>query len=191
METLRKRLRRTRTPAGRRLAWAAAAAGLLSAAAISAARADPLGGMWAGEAFGRAMLPIAIAALAVFVAYVAFVLLIEAKILNLFLKAGFRRCLGYSTLANVYSGVVGWLWAVAAQTDGWKAAVLAHEWNRLGVLFVRSYLVAVAVEGLIVLLMAGKRADAKTVLKAVAWANAASYVLTMPFLYLASVLTYM
>jgi len=137
------------------------------------------------------MLPIAIAALAVFVAYVAFVLLIEAKILNLFLKAGFRRCLGYSTLANVYSGVVGWLWAVAAQTDGWKAAVLAHEWNRLGVLFVRSYLVAVAVEGLIVLLMAGKRADAKTVLKAVAWANAASYVLTMPFLYLASVLTYM
>jgi len=136
------------------------------------------------------LLGIAIAALAIFLAYVAFVLLIEAKILNLFLKAGFRRCLGYSTVANVCSGVVGLLWSLAARPGGWKVAVLTHEWNRLGVLFVRSYLVAVAVEGLIVLLMAGKQADPKTVLKAVAWANAASYVLTLPFLYLASVLTY-
>ena len=191
MESCRKRLRRTRTPADRRVAWAAAATGLLTAAAVSPAGADPLGGMWTGEAFGRALLIIAVAALAVFLVYVALVLLIEAKILNLCLKAGFRRCLGYATLANVISGAVGWLWAVAAQTRGWKAAVMGHEWNELGVLFVRSYLVALAVEGLIVLLMVGKQADAKTVLKAVAWANAASYVLAMPFLYLASMLVYM
>ena len=190
MELFGKRIRWTRTPADRRLAWAAAAAALLLAAGFSPAHADPIGGMWAGEAMGSGLLFAALGALAVFLGYVAVVVLVEAKILNLFLKTGFRRCVGYSTLANVASGVVGLLWRIAAQTGGWKLAVVGHQWNRLGVLFVRSYLVAVAVEGLIVLLMVGKRYDAKTVIKAMAWANAASYVLAMPFLILASVLAH-
>ena len=190
MGSFRKRLRWMRTPADRCFACTAAATALLSAAGVSPAHADPLGGMWAGDAMGSGLLFAALGALAVFLACVAVVLLVEAKILNLFLKTGFWRCLGYSTPANVASGVVGWLWRMAAGTGGWKLAVVHHEWNTLAVLFVRSYLVAVAVEGLIVVLMVGKRADAKTVIKAVAWANAASYVLAMPFLYLASVLAF-
>ena len=176
------------TLADRRLARAVAATALVSAAVVSPAHADPLGGMWDG--LGTALLVLALGALVVFLAYVAVVILVEAKILNLFLKVGFGRCLGYSTLANVASGVVGLLWRMAGQTGGWKLAVVHHQWNTLGVLFVRSYLVAVAVEGLIVLLMLRKQADEKTAIKAVAWANAASYVLSVPFLYLASVLVF-
>jgi len=184
MASFRKRLRWNRKSADRCFACAAAAAALLLAAGFSPAHADPIGGMMAG--LGAALFFGALAVLAVFLAYVAVVLLVEAKILNLFLKVGFRRCLGYSTLANVASGVVGWLWSAAARTGGWKLAIVHHQWNTLGVLFVRSYLVAVAVEGLIVLLMVGKRADARTVIKAVAWANAASYVLSVPVLFMAS-----
>ena len=107
--------------------------------------------------------------------YVWPVCLVEAGILKLFFKVGYVRCLWYAVVANLVSTGIGLLWMVYSNGGGWKTAIFDHEMGRLTLLLVRSFLVTVAEETLVVLLLVGKLADVRTVLKAVTAANVVSY----------------
>ena len=124
--------------------------------------------------------PLAIyAVFALYVAYSPAVWLIEAAILNVFLKRGYWRCLGYAAVANIVSTGIALLWyGHWGQNTGWKTSWLEGPPGRVVPLFVRSYLVTVAEESVVVLLMLGKLGNVKTALKSVAAANAVSYALT-------------
>jgi len=107
------------------------------------------------------------------------VCLLEAGILKLFLKVGYLRCLWYAVAANVVSAMIGILWMVYAnEQGGWKWAIWYHEMGRLSLLLVRSFLVTVAEETVVVLLMVRNWAGAGLVFRAVAAANVVSYALS-------------
>jgi len=112
-----------------------------------------------------------------FIIWIAATLFIEAWILNAFLKLGYRRALAYSILANLASALLSLLWAGMFREGGWKIALLSHEWGALARLFVRSYVVTVAEEGMAVALLMRNRRSIGTVFAAVAVANLASYAL--------------
>jgi len=119
-------------------------------------------------------------ALLIWLLYVGAVCLVEAGILKLFFKIGYVRCLGYAAVANFVSAGIGFLWmlypgGIWNPREGWRAAILEHETGRLTILLVRSFLVTVAEETVVIVLMARKVADMRTVFKAVAVANIVSY----------------
>lgn len=112
-----------------------------------------------------------------FIIWIGATLFIEAWILNAFLKLGYRRALAYSVLANLASALLSLLWAGLFQESGWKIALLSHEWGILLRLLVRSYVVTMAEEGMVVALLMRNRRSIGTVFTAVALANLASYAL--------------
>jgi hypothetical protein len=150
-----------------------------TAAGVLAARTalgDPF-----GSDFAMGMLVIgAVIAVVVGIGYTAIVSVIEGSLLNRFLKLGLRQALVYSLLANFVSAAVGLLWYIAASQPGWKSALLGSSSGDAVLLFVRSFVVAVAVEGWVVMLLLRDRRKAAAVFKAVAWANVVSYVLSIP-----------
>jgi len=155
---------------------------LLSAAllAVTPASADD---MFMASGVSEAM------GLAFFI-WIGVTLFIEAWILNAFLKLGYPepgippsyglgypRALAYSILANLASALLSLLWAGMFREGGWKIALLSHEWGTLARLLVRSYVVTVAEEGMVVALLMRNRRSIGTVFTAVAVANLASYAL--------------
>ena len=119
-------------------------------------------------------------ALLIWLLYVGAVCLVEAGILKLFFKIGYVKCLGYAAVANFVSAGIGFLWqlypgGIWHLGEGWKAAIAQHETGRLTILLVRSFLVTVAEETVVILLLARKWAGVGLVLKAVAVANVVSY----------------
>ena len=125
-----------------------------------------------------------------FIIWIGVTLFVEALILNAFLKLGYSepggpgsfglgylRALGYSFVANLVSALLSWLWAGLFQEGGWKVALLAHQWGPLARLFIRSYVVTTAEEGMVVALLVRNRRSIGTVFTAVCVANLASYVL--------------
>jgi len=143
----------------------------------AAARANDISWAAANSAFSYAVF-------AFLAAYSPAVWLVEAAILNVFLKRGYWRCLGYAAVANIVSTGIALLWYSNwgqgnwGQQTGWKTSWLSGPPARTVLLFVRSYLVTVAEESVVVLLMLGKLGNVKTALKSVAAANAVSYALT-------------
>jgi len=128
-----------------------------------------------------------LSAVLIWLLYVGAVCLAEAGILKLFFKVGYLRCLGYAALANFVSAAIGFLWmlfpAPQAPHAGWKTALLFHQHTSiLTVLLVRSFLVTVAEETVVILLLARKWAGVGLVLKAVATANVISYALSAALL---------
>ena len=111
--------------------------------------------------------------------YAGAVCLVEAGILEFFFQIGYVRCLRYAALANFVSVAIGVLWmAYGNEGGGWKAAILERETGRLAVLLARSFLVTVAEETVVILLLARKSAGVGLALKAVAAANVVSYALS-------------
>jgi hypothetical protein len=155
---------------GRRqwLIWVGAAAGLFVLAAAPA-RANDM----SFEAIG-----LALGFLAAFPIYSVATWLIEAGVLNAFFRVGYWECVWYAAAANVVSTGVGLLWLSASGGKGWKMALASGQLDRLALLLVRSFLVTVAIETMVVMLMVRKWMDARTALKAVATANGVSYALT-------------
>ena len=116
-------------------------------------------------------------------AYSPFTWLVEAAVLNAFLKRGYWNCFGYAAAANIVSTVVGaiWFWAATqegtATAKGWKMAFVDAASAKVAILMLRSYIVTVAEETVVVALVARLK-DIRTPLKAVAAANGVSYALT-------------
>ena len=117
-------------------------------------------------------------------AYSPFTWLVEAAVLNAFLKRGYWNCFGYAAAANTVSTAVGaiWFWAATqegtATAKGWKMAFVDATYAKVAILMVRSYIVTVAEETVVVALVARLK-DIRISLKAVAAANAVSYALTL------------
>jgi len=115
-------------------------------------------------------------------------LVIEAAILKRLLGLVWKRALWCAVVANVVSLAVGALWYVVLKQPGWKTVLVQREWEPikhwgvLGMLFVRSYVITVAEESVVVALLLGKGTDFARTAKAVALANAVSYVLCAAFL---------
>jgi hypothetical protein len=140
--------------------------------AAAAARANDISWEAANRVAGYAVF-------AFLAAYSPAVWLVEAAILNIFLERGYWRCLGYAAVANIVSTGIALLWYYNwGQETGWKMSLVDGPPGRTGALFVRSYLVTVAEETVVVLLMLGKLGNVRTALKSVAAANAVSYALT-------------
>ena len=167
-------------------------------AAVAPATADD---MWWGSGnfdWTRLLLG-AVMGVVVFGLYVLITLGVEAWLLGVFLNIGFWRGLAYSGLANLVSAGVGVLWWVLGSQMGWKTALLEHNYRLFGFHFLRSYLVTVVVESLVIFLLLRQREepapepqvrlarearsrrvprDAGSVLKINAAANGATYALT-------------
>lgn len=116
----------------------------------------------------------------VIIAYAVSTFIIEGILLNMLLKQGWGRSFALATVANIVSATIGLMWYVAQGgfPGGWKEAFAMGSHNRLALLFVRSYLITVAEETVVVGLMLGKSVQFKTTFKAVAITNLISYVLT-------------
>jgi hypothetical protein len=108
---------------------------------------------------------------------------IEAAVLNYILELGYWRCFVYSLLANLATFFLGLIWAKALGEGGWKGAFMLGQLGRLALLFLRSFVVTVAEEGCIIVLLVGKQRDAKATLGAVLAANALTYAIGAPLIY--------
>jgi hypothetical protein len=152
------------------LVWLGAAAGL-SVLAAAPARANDI-------IFGDIGLMLGF--LAALPIYSVATWLIEAGVLSAFFRMGYWQCVGYAAAANIVSTGVGLLWMMSSGGGGWKIELARRQLpvDRLAVLFIRSFLVTVAVETIVVMSMLRKEVDFRTGLKAVASANAVSYALT-------------
>jgi hypothetical protein len=103
--------------------------------------------------------------------------LLEAYIMNLFLKLGFRWCLWCAVIANLTSIGLGLIWYFAGGQVGWKTALIHGETGRVMLLLARSFVITIAEETVVVALMLRKQRDFPTALKAVVAMNAVSYAL--------------
>jgi hypothetical protein len=121
-------------------------------------------------------------AIGVIVAYVLLTVVLEAWVLSWVLRCGFWAGLAYSMLANFASGGVGAVWWLLGGQVGWKTAVIQHHWALAAAHVVRSFLVTLAIESLVLIGVLRREPDTKRVLKAVALANAVSYVLVFMLL---------
>ena len=116
-------------------------------------------------------------------AYSPLTWLVEAAVLNAFLEWDYWDCFRLAAAANIVSTVVGLIWFTGATQDGgavakgWKTAFVDAASGQVAILMLRSYIVTVAEETVVVALVARLR-DIRTALKAVAAANAVSYALT-------------
>ena len=101
---------------------------------------------------------------------------IEAGILNHYLRVGYWKLFGLSALVNIASTVLGlWFWPWVFGREGWKTAIVYGDWGTLGVLFLRSFVLTVAEEGLILVLALRRRVRAIVI--GVVVANVVTYVL--------------
>ena len=155
--------------------WALLPAAVLLSTATTA-HSCPLGDDW-----GMFMVLMAIG-LFVYPVYVLVMWLIEAAVLRRALQVGFWRALWFSFAANAASIAVGLEWSDRTGQRGWKATLLTGQWDRVGLLFFRSFVVTVAVQTVVVLLLMGRRADVRFGFRAVLLANVATYAATLPVL---------
>lgn len=120
------------------------------------------------------------AILAVVAASVIATFIIEGIILQMLLKQGWGRSFGFAIVANIVSAGIGLMWYVAqgGYPGGWKTAFAMREYDRVAFLFLRSYLITVAEETVVIGLTLGKSLPFKTTFKAVAIMNLISYALT-------------
>jgi hypothetical protein len=101
---------------------------------------------------------------------------IEAWILNRYLRLGYWKLFGLSALVNIVSTALGFFhWKLLLGFEGWKTAIVYGDWSRVGILFLRSFVITVAEEGL--LLMVIVRGRARAVWRGVLAANLVTYVL--------------
>ncbi len=101
---------------------------------------------------------------------------IEAWILNRYLRLGYWKLFGLSALVNIVSTALGLrLWPSVLGREGWKTAMVFGDLRMLGVLFLRSFVLTVAEEGLI--LMAILRRRVRAIVIGVVVANLVTYVL--------------
>jgi len=144
-----------------------------------AARADGIvSGLWSIN-----LIPIFVAAIA---AYGPGVWLVEAYVLQRFLGLRYWRCFLYATVANIVSTGIGMLWLFAGSEGyGWKTAWFRDDVDHLAALFVRSFLVSVAEETVVVALFLVGRAGFVRVMWAVAAANGVTYIGALVLLVLA------
>lgn len=125
------------------------------------------------------------------VAYSPVVWLIEAAVLNAFIRRGYWWCLLCASVANIASTLVSlvWYWSNLVISghifgpseggEGWKTAWVYGHWNQFAPLLVRSYLVTVIVEAVVVVLMTLKRTNVLVSVKAVVAMNGLTYALTV------------
>ena len=125
-----------------------------------------------GPVFGAAA---ALAAVAGVVAFTAVVCLLEASLMDRFLKFGYRRCFWYAVVANLVSMGLGAIWYYAGGQVGWKTALIQGEFGMVAWLLLRSFTITVAEEAVVVMLLVRRQRDVETTFKAVLAANAASY----------------
>lgn len=118
--------------------------------------------------------------LAAFFVYSVLTWPIEGAILSRFLKVGFWRCLGCAIVANVVSTGLGLVWMEIWGRGGWKVALWNHDYDAFALLLVRSFLITLVEEGIILSLLLRKRRDTRMILKAATWANAITYGLSVP-----------
>ena len=127
---------------------------------------------------GGALLLMGAAALAAgagVAAFTAAVCLLEASLMDRFLKLGYRRCFWYAVVANLVSMGLGMIWYQAGGRVGWKTALIHGEFGMVAWLLLRSFIITVAEETVLVMLLLRKQRDFETTVKAVLAANAASY----------------
>jgi hypothetical protein len=111
------------------------------------------------------------------VGFTAVTCFLEGYIMNLFLKLGYRRCFWYAVVANLVSMGLGLIWYYAGVQVGWKAVLMYGEFGTVALLLACSFVITVAEETVVVVLMVRKQRDFETTFKAVAAANAVSYAL--------------
>jgi len=105
------------------------------------------------------------------------VCLLEASLMDRFLKLGYRRCFGYAVVANLVSMGLGLIWYEAGGRVGWKTALIQGEFGMVAWLLLRSFIITLAEETVVVMLLLRKQRDFETTFKAVLAANAGSYAL--------------
>ena len=150
---------------------------VVTAVSCTAVHAD---GFAAGMAVGiaQALAFFLLIAVVVVTLFCGSILLIEALGLNYYLKLGLWPCLGCALPANLLSAIIGLIWYYAGNEEGWKTAVAIGELASIAPLFLRSFLVTLVGEGLLLVLILRKYRDVRTILKAVLLANALSYLLS-------------
>ncbi len=103
------------------------------------------------------------------------VCLLEAWVMDRFLRLGFRRCFWLAVAANLVSMLLGLVWYHAGGQVGWKTALVHGEFGAVAWLLLRSFVITVAEETVVIMFVLRRQRDFETAFKAVAWANAASY----------------
>jgi hypothetical protein len=130
-----------------------------------------------GGALAMAFALAAVPAVAAVAAFTVVVCLLEASLMDRFLKLGYRRCFWYAVVANLVSMGLGLIWYQAGGQVGWKTAMIQGEFGMVAWLLLRSFVITIAEEAVVVALLLRKRRDFETTIKAVLAANAASYAL--------------
>jgi hypothetical protein len=140
------------------------------------ARADDMiaGNLGAMFVFLGATAVVTVSALLAFAGATCF---LEAYIMNLFLKLGYRECFWCAVVANLTSMGLGLIWYFAGGQMGWKTALIHGETGRVMFLLARSFVITVAEETVVVALLVRKERDLLITLKAVVAMNAVSYAL--------------
>lgn len=156
---------------------------LLIRFAASAALADDMIGLSpaALNAMGHAMTFAFVAFLA---SYSPVIWVVEAAVLQRLIPLPFRQWLLYSAIANIVSSAISLLWyfGLDHSEQGWKTSLLAK--SPFLILFVRSFLVTVAEETVVVALFLGTRATFRRGLGAVVAANGVTYAIGLVILLL-------
>ncbi len=127
---------------------------------------------------GGALLILGVGALVAVAAvggFTAGVCLLEAALMDHFLKLGYRRCFWYAVVANLVSMGLGLIWYHAGGQVGWKTALIQGQFRMVAWLLLRSFTITVAEETVVVMLLLRKQRDFETTIKAVLAANAGSY----------------
>ena len=140
---------------------------------ITPARANDINWGAASDAIGHIIM-------SVFIAYAVATFVVEGIILNMLLKQGWGRSFALATFANLVSAGIGLMWfhAQGGEPGGWKQAFVMGSYDRLALLFVRSYLITVAEETVVIGLALANIVQFRKVFKAVVVMNLVSYVLT-------------
>jgi len=101
---------------------------------------------------------------------------IEAGILRYYLRLGYWKLFGLSALVNVVSTALGLeFWPLVFGQEGWKTAIALGLLDKLAALFLRSFVITIAEEALILVLALRRRVRAIVI--AVVVANLLTYVL--------------
>jgi hypothetical protein len=110
----------------------------------------------------------------------------EAGVFNAILKLGYRRCLQLSLAANTASTLIGLVCGFAGMGEGWKSAWLLigekPDYPHIAALLLRSFLVTVTVETLVLLRLLRKAREPGRTLQAAVAANVVSYALVAAIL---------
>jgi len=134
------------------------------------------------EAIGKGLAMMAAYNPISWIVYTVFVTLIEAVAVSLILRIRYSQSLTYLLLANGVSAALAALMYFAGGGEGWKTAIVLEHWGSVTALFIRSYLVTVAEETVVLAWILGKRYTFTKVITAVAVGNASSYLITGVFM---------